>query len=171
MEYFKIGKIVATHGTSGKMIMEHSLGGSINWDGTEVIFLEDGTENFIPWFLQTITVQPGDKTFITLEGITSKEEAHKFLKKEVWLKEDDFTRLVSPSAPISLLGYQIIEKSKLLGRVIEVVEQPHQTLCRIIIGQKDVWIPIHQDFLLEIDSRQKIIHVKLPEGLIDAYLQ
>lgn len=150
--------------------MEHSLGKTTGWAATKAVFLEEGTENFIPWFLQTVNTLPGEKLLISLEGIASKEAAHQFLKKEIWLREDDFKRLVSPAAPISLLGYQITENNKSLGEVIEVVEQPHQTLCRIVIDQKDVWIPIHQDFLLKIDRGKKMIYVSLPDGLLDSYL-
>lgn len=171
MEYFKIGKIVATHGVAGKMIVQHSLQKRTGWSKTEAIFLEEGKDNFLPWFLQSVAVQTNDKILIGLEGVDSREAAHKLLKKEVWLNENDFARLASPYSPIALLGYEIREEDKSLGEVIEVVEQPHQTLCKIIIDNKEVWIPIHEGSLVKTDRRKRIIYVKLPDGLLDIYLQ
>jgi 16S rRNA processing protein RimM len=69
-----------------------------------------------------------------------------------------------------LLGYHIQEEEKDLGEILELIEQPHQLLCRLQIENKDVYIPLHEDSLDKIDHKKRIVHVTLPDGLLDIYL-
>lgn len=170
MEYFKIGKIAGTHGVSGKMILQHSLHGKSALENTEVIFMEDESpDSLLPWFIRSASAKSTDQTFIELEGISSVEEARKFLKKEVWLKEEDFKRLASSGAAISLLGYMVIENKEPIGEILEVIEQPHQTLCRIEHNRKEAWIPLHENSVIRFDRKKREVHVELPDGLLDVY--
>lgn len=169
MEYFKIGKLAASHGFEGEMILKHSLGKKCTFEKGAPVFLEDKKNSFIPWFIVRSKAKNEEESFILIEGIDSKEKAAKYLKKEVWLSEDDFHRLASPQTAISLLGFQIVQKEKIIGEIEEVIEQPHQVLCKITIDKKEAWIPLHEAFLKKVDKKKKIIYVELPEGLLDIY--
>ena len=92
------------------------------------------------------------------------------MKKKVWLSSTDAKRMASKAAPISLLGFSVIEKKKALGKVLEVIEQPLQILLRIEIDGKEVLIPINESTLVKVDHKAEKIHVDLPEGLLDIYL-
>jgi 16S rRNA processing protein RimM len=70
---------------------------------------------------------------------------------------------------LNLLGYSIVENGKALGSILEVVEQPHQLLCRIEIDGKEALIPLHEDTLIKIDKKAKQVIVQLPEGLLEIY--
>ena len=88
----------------------------------------------------------------------------------MWLTEADFKKFASKSAPASLLGYTIVDNEKSLGTILEVIEQPHQLLCRLEVQSKEVLIPLNEAFLQKIDHRKKQVVVTLPEGLLDIYL-
>jgi 16S rRNA processing protein RimM len=77
---------------------------------------------------------------------------------------------IAKSAPISLLGYIIVDDNKPLGPILELIEQPHQLLCRLELEGKEVLIPLHENSLEKIDHRKKEVRVILPEGLLDLYL-
>ena len=83
--------------------------------------------------------------------------------------EADFKKYSEKSAPIALLGFNIIEGENDLGTIIEVIEQPHQILCAIIYNGKEALIPIHEGSLIKIDKRNKKVFVDLPEGLLEIY--
>jgi 16S rRNA processing protein RimM len=70
-----------------------------------------------------------------------------------------------------LLSYCIINYEKPIGKIIEVIEQAHQMLCRIEINNKEVLIPLNEDTLKRIDHKKKEVIVQLPEGLLEIYLQ
>jgi 16S rRNA processing protein RimM len=121
----------------------------------------------LPYFISSSNIKNDQETFIKLDGIESKEAARFLLKKEVWLSENDFKKFSASAAPISLLGFTIINDSAELGDVIEVIEQPHQILCTIIHNGKEIFIPIHQDFLEKMDKKNRKLYLHLPEGLLD----
>ena len=39
-QYFKIGKLAATFGTNGEIVLEHNLGKKTSLEGLETIFIE-----------------------------------------------------------------------------------------------------------------------------------
>ena len=169
-EYFKIGKLVASFATNGEMIMTHSLEKNSSLKGLEVVFIEERKNSFLPWFIESLKVKSEKELIIKLETIDTKEATMALLQKEIWLTETDFKSFADKSSPISLLGYDIVEDKKSLGKVLEVLEQPHQILCRIEIDEKEVLIPLNESTLLKIDHTKKNIQVSLPDGLLDIYL-
>jgi len=169
-EYFKIGKIVSAHGVKGEMILKHQLGKKTSLKGLKAVFIEDRKNSFMPWFIEAVKIRNTEEVFLKLETIDSREAASKLAQKEVWLAETDFKKFSSKSSPISLLGYAIINQKKSLGEILEIIEQPHQLLCRLEIKGKEALIPLHESFLKKIDHRKKEVIVDLPEGLLEIYL-
>jgi 16S rRNA processing protein RimM len=62
-----------------------------------------------------------------------------------------------------------VEKEKVLGKVIEVIEQPHQVLCRIDFNGKEALIPLHEGTIVKVDKKKLQVIVELPEGLLEIY--
>lgn len=168
-QYFKIGKLAASHGLKGDLVLQHSLGKKTSLKGLETIFLEQGKDNFMPYFISATSAKSENELFIKLEGIDNKELARKLTPKEVWLTEEEFKKFAAKSSPISMLGFSLINEGKNLGEIMEVIEQPHQVLCSIILNDKEALIPIHEDSLEKIDQKNRQVFVKLPEGLLDIY--
>ena len=168
-EYFKIGKLVATHGVKGDLILVHNLGKKTSLKGLAAIFIEESKGSFIPYFIEKTSVRNESETLLKLDGLNSKEAAKKVYPKEVWLPEADFKKYAEPSAPIALLGFNMVEDGKILGTITEVIEQPHQVLCTIIINGKEALIPIHEESLLKVDQKKKEVIVTLPDGLLEIY--
>jgi len=169
-EYYKIGKLVAAFGLKGELILQHSLGKKTSLKGLSTLFLEEQKQSFIPYFIQAAKIKGIDDLYLKLEGIDTREQSLKMIKKEVWLPEADFKKFSATSSAISLLGYEVIEEGKTLGTILEVIEQPHQILCRIDINGKEVLIPLHEETIKKMDAGKKQVIVELPEGLLEIYL-
>ncbi|GAA4319009.1 ribosome maturation factor RimM [Flaviaesturariibacter amylovorans] len=170
MEYFKIGKFVAVFGLKGELILKHSLGKKTSLKGLQALFTEDGRDRFLPWFLAGARIKGEDELYIQVQDVNSREAAMRLAQKEVWLQEPDFKKFSGKSAPITLLGYHIVEEGKDLGPILEVIEQPHQVLCRIEIESKEALIPLNESTIRSVDHKKRLVHVELPEGLLEIYL-
>ena len=170
VEYFKIGKLVTVVGLQGELLLKHTLGKKTSLKGLQAIFIEDKKDSFLPWFIESAKIKGEEETYIKLDGIDTREAAAKLAQKEVWLTEADFKKFAAKSAPASLLGYTIINDSESIGEILEVIEQPHQVLCRLEIKTKEVLIPLNESTLQKIDHKKKQVMVQLPEGLLDIYL-
>ena len=167
--YFKIGKLVATYGLKGEVILKHSLGKKTSLKNLEAFFIEEKTNTFLPYFIESARLKNEKETYVKLESIDSKEAAHKLIQSEIWLLENDFKKFADSAAPISLLGFTMVNENDELGEILEVIEQPHQVLCKILFNNNEMLIPVHQDSLKKIDKKNRKVFVTLPDGLLDIY--
>lgn len=170
LQYFQIGKLAASHGLQGELILQHNLGKSTALKGLETLYIENGKDNFFPYFITKATSRSPDEVMLKLDGINTKEEARKLTPKTVWVTKEDFHRFAKKSTPASLLGYCMIDNGTNLGEIVEVIEQPTQLICVIVHEGKEVLIPVHPNNLQQVDNRNKKVHVTIPDGLLDIYL-
>ena len=168
-QYFKIGKLAASTGLKGELVLQHNLGKKTTLKGLEAIFLEEKKDSFIPYFLQSAKIRNEKETVIKLEGVDIVEAARKLTPKEVWLTEEDFEKFAARSSPIAMLGFTIVNDGEELGEILEVIEQPHQILCSILLNGKEALIPIHEESLEKVDQKKRKVYVTLPDGLLEIY--
>lgn len=168
-DYFSIGKIVASHGLTGEVVLQHALGKKTDLKGLQTLFVEERKGSFLPYFVETTAAKNAEEVYIKLEGFNTKESARRLNQKEVWLLKADFDKYAATSSPISLLGYAMINEGEEIGEIIEVIEQPMQVLCKIMYQGNEALIPIHEESLEKVDKKNKRVYVNLPEGLLDIY--
>jgi 16S rRNA processing protein RimM len=168
--YRNIGKIVSVFGLKGEMIVHHHLGKKIAVSKIKVIFLEQKKGELLPYFVESARKKGDDDLYLKLEGIDSKESASKYIRREVWMREEEVQTHAPKNNPISWVGYQVLDQGRDLGPVLEVIEQPHQVLCRLEIDTKEVLIPINEQTLDKIDHKARTLLLILPEGLLEVYL-
>ncbi len=168
-DYVNIGRLVATFGVKGELVLKHALGKKTQLKDIEALFIEETKGSYLPYFLVAAQAKNNEEVYILLEGIDTKEAAHRLTQKNVWLQQDDFQKVVSKTSPLSLLGFQVVNEGEPIGRIEEVIEQPHQVLLRITINNNEALIPLHDETLDKIDRTLREVHVTLPEGLLDIY--
>lgn len=170
-EWIHIGKLAATFGVKGELIVVHALGKKTTFRGIEAVFVEERKGTYLPYFLESSKAKNTEETFLKLEGVNTRESAARLVSRNLWLRESDFRLLAGKSAPISLLGYQLVADNDPLGTIESVMEQPHQVLVQVSIQGKEVLVPLHEETLQKIDHKQRQVYVRLPEGLLDIYLK
>lgn len=167
--YQSIGKLAATFGVKGELVLVHHLGQKTALKGVTTIFIEVKRDELLPYFVEETRIKNETELFIKIEGINSKEEGRNFLQKQVWLPEATVQQFTNKTAPISLLGFHIIDNGTDIGEILEVIEQPHQVLARIDLDGNEALIPMHPETLLKVDKKTKQVHVNLPDGLLDIF--
>jgi 16S rRNA processing protein RimM len=167
--YRNIGRLVAVFGLQGELVLQHRLGKKTSLKGLKAIFLEEGRDEMLPWFVESTRVKGDAEVYIKLEGLDTKEAARRVVQKEVWLAQADFEQFAGRAAPISMVGFRLFDGGADLGEILEVIEQPHQVLCRIDLAGKEALVPLHEQTLRRVDVKQREVHVELPEGLLDVY--
>ena len=169
-DYIHIGKIVAAFGVKGEIILTHSLGKKSSFTGVKALFVEEVKGSYIPYFVETAKAKDLVETIVKLEGVNTKESAARLNTKPVWLLDADFRKQAGKDAPISLLGYELItDEDENLGPILEVIEQPHQVLLQVLLDGKEALIPIHEDSLEKVDTKNRKVYVNLPDGLLEIY--
>jgi 16S rRNA processing protein RimM len=168
-QYFKIGKLAASHGLDGTLVLVHNLGKKTALKDLETLFIQENKDSFMPYFIESTSIKNDTEVYIKVEGVNNKEIARKLTPKEVWITATDFEKYAAKSSPISMLGYDLIDGSNNLGEIIEVLEQPHQILCTILYKGNEALIPVHEGNLIKMDQKKKQLFVEIPEGLLEIY--
>lgn len=167
--YCSVGKIVAAFGVNGEMVLQHHFGKKTALKGLDALFIEKHKDELLPYFIEEARIKSDQELYIRIEGINTREAAQALIRKQVWLPEDQFHKYVGSSSPVSFLGFHIMHEDEDLGEVLEVIEQPHQVICRIMLNDREVLIPIHDETLLKVDKKNRRLIVKLPDGLLDIF--
>ena len=55
-------------------------------------------------------------------------------------------------------------------KILELIEKPHQLLCRLDRKGKEVLIPLNEETLQKVNHKKKEVLVELPDGLLEIYL-
>ncbi len=152
------------------MIVQHHLGKKISVSKIKVIFLEQKKGELLPYFIENIRKKGDDELYLKVEGVETREAVSKFIRREVWLKEEEIQAHTQKSNPIGWVGYNVVDQGKDLGPILEVIEQPHQVLCRLEIDAKEVLIPINEQTLDKVDHKSRSVLLTLPDGLLEIYL-
>lgn len=133
----------------------------------ESVFLEiEGKP--VPFFISASEYSGADIIRLKFEGYDSVEKIAEFIGSRVFLTEI-LSEDLQPEDIHVLIGYEVLLGDKIsLGSVSEVIQNPGQWLLNILSAKKkNILIPFHEDFVVRIDKKKRIIVMDLPDGLTE----
>lgn len=159
----KIGKILKTHGFRGTLKVGFDVALTDDLKKIKAVFV-----NEIPFFISKLEIIPSGFAFLDLDEIDSKEKAQKLCGKDLMVQEQYLSVEIEEDEFDVLIGYKAFDEEKgILGIIDDIYHTPQQALALIIIGKREVFVPLHPDFILKLNKQKKEIHFSLPEGLLD----
>ena len=166
----RVGKIVATHGIQGAVIMTHVAGDGRWMKKGHALMVEMQKGSYIPYFVSEFRIV-NDKEFnINLEELNMVENAKKLVGKAVFVDEALLAGYAKES-PLLWIGFTVTDVHVgLLGVMEDVMQTPNQWLGKIMYNDKEVLIPLLHQFIKDIQVKQKRLIMELPAGLMDVYM-
>jgi len=126
----------------------------------------------VPWSVKKIE-KKGKHYSVYLKHTWTRQEMQNLTGKKFWLPSTwcNVSTEKEPT-PSSFLTYSFEDvASGSQGKVIkEALAQPNP-LVWIQIGNKTLPLPLHADFVIEIDRRKQSIRTRLPENYLEVFLQ
>lgn len=166
--YFHLGRILKSHGTSGQMrlMVEERFKGYIK-PGAHVFIDLDGSR--VPF--RIAGAEDGQHFVVTLEDVRSKEESDALAGRNIFIPVDT-VKSRHLKSPVNLDekwdDYKL--QNEVDGSVYTIVrteEYPQQLMAVIRINEREVLIPLNDQLITDIDHVQKVIRMEIPEGLLD----
>jgi 16S rRNA processing protein RimM len=162
-----LGRITKVHGFEGFVTIKLEKNFFENIPGLESVFLEiEGKP--VPFFMSASEYPGADILRLKFEGYESAGKVKEFVGSRVFLTagEEGITR---NDELRDLYGFKVrIPDKSLEGTIIDVIENPGQWLLNIKTDAgKEILIPLHEDFIIKLDNKKKIIEMILPEGLTE----
>lgn len=163
----RIGKIVAAHGLQGNIIISHVVGKSDWLKKDDVLFVELNKGSFIPYFVTGAKAANQEEYIVGVEDVESVEAAKKLVGKQVYVKDDILSEHTEDS-PLMWIGFKLVDKTKGgIGEIKDVVSTGAQWLATLDYEGREVLIPLIEQLILDVNTRNKYIRMDLPEGLLD----
>lgn len=166
-DVYRIGQLTKPHGIKGEVAFSFT---DDIFDRTDecdyLVCLMDGI--MVPFFMEEYRFKSDTMALVKFEGVDTAEQARRFTNIEVYYP----TRYAEASDELSwsyFVGFRIEdERLGLLGEVEEIDEATINTL--FVIRRPDgeeLLIPAQEAFITDMDHKQRIIKMDLPEGMVE----
>lgn len=156
-----VGKICNTHGVRGNIKL-------IPWTDFPEVFeeLDYITVENVRYDIKDVKYQKSN-IILKLQGIDTVEDAEKIRDLIAYCDESQLEELPEDTYYIAdLIGCEVFEDENFLGQVVDVFSAGGADLYEIKGKGAPVYLPAIKENILSVDIKNKIIKVKLPEGLI-----
>jgi len=165
-----VGTLVKVHGIHGEVVLDTNNPDIIE-NTEESAFLEiEGL--LVPFFIDDWVAISNERFRIKFLWIDTESAAKKLVgcPMHVPLKGLEFNESDFTSKPHLLIGFNAIDSTQgELGEIIDIIDNPTNPLIVILKGKKELLVPMHIDFIKEVQAPRKTIILNLPEGLVDLY--
>ena len=158
-QVISIGRITRTHGKRGEI---QCLTSNEYWDNAEATFLILSMDNILVPFRVLDWRGKGSYSLIfQLDRITDEQSAQSLIGCQAYMLASDLSDddELLPTWQ-SLVGYRVLDTDQgELGTIIHVDESTINTLITL---DNDLLLPLHEDFIINIDQHNKLLTICLP---------
>jgi len=164
MEKIKIGKIVNAVGLKGEVKVYNYSNEKERYEELEDILIEEKIYN-----IQKVRYKD-NMVILKLKNVDNRNDAEDLKNKSLFIDEEDLPALNEGEYYIKdLIGFDVaLETGEKIGILIDVITERVQDLyCIKNTEGKVIYLPRVKEFVLKIDIEEKLISVKLPEGLLE----
>jgi len=170
---FCLGKIAKKFSFKGEVLIYLDTDEPYQYENLESIFVEFG-EDLIPFFIKKSSFHKNNFLRINFEDITSEEQSDKIIGKKIYLPLSMLPKLSENKFYFhEIIGFTTRDiHHGNIGTITDINETKTQAFFIITNNQeKEILVPIVDQFIEKIDRKQKTITLKTPPGLIDLYLE
>ena len=163
-EVYKIGQIGRTHGIKGEVTFNFT---DDVWDRAESEYLFLRVEGIlVPFFIEEYRFRSDSTALIKFLDYDTTDDVQFLVGCEVFFPHD-LTPETSEDAEYTwryFTGFALYDKSAgLIGTIDHVDESTQNILFRV--GER--LIPAAEEWVTNVNHKERTIHMSLPEGLLD----
>ncbi|GAB3834787.1 ribosome maturation factor RimM [Hymenobacter jeollabukensis] len=173
-ESYELGYVVKTHGLRGQMVAELDVDDVADYLDVEEVFVERpaGSGKLHRFEVERLTPQNGTRVLLKLKTVERIEDAELFRGLKLFRPLEDLPELADDQFYFhEVVGYTVVDANLgQLGTVETFYELPEQVLLAMRYQGQEVLIPVVDELVQHADEDTKELHVTLPAGLLDIYL-
>ncbi|HEX5001518.1 MAG TPA: ribosome maturation factor RimM [Bacteroidia bacterium] len=168
--YYLFGSITRTHGVKGGVVVRLDVDDPVRYKKIKQLFVETG--DVLKQYRVTSASVSGDQAIFILDGIADMDVAATLKNHPVYLPLNELPVLSGKKLYLhEAIGMQVIDTEKgALGIIDQVFDLPEQPVARVLCNGKEVLFPLIESFIVKVDRAAGELHVALPDGLVDIYL-
>jgi 16S rRNA processing protein RimM len=161
-----LGQLTRTSGFEGEVVVKLAKNFIENIPLPESVFLEiDGRP--VPFFVSSVDYPGSDILKLTFSGYNTISKVEEFKGCNVFLTTGETAN--DQEELSDLKGFSVHDQAgNLIGKIESIIENPGQLLLSIISpAKKEYLVPLHEDLIIKLDRKKRILTMDIPEGLIE----
>tara|TARA_X000000368_G_C22805144_1_gene612115 strand:+ start:75 stop:590 length:516 start_codon:yes stop_codon:yes gene_type:complete len=164
---YYLGTIVSKFSFKGELLLKLDSD-EIDYKKIRTIFIEN-EGSLVPFEIKKVLLHKSSLLRLKVENIDNEEKAIKILRSEVYLPLKDLPKLNGNKFYFhEIINFKVVDNNLGdIGTVINVNDQTSQPVLIVSKNNKEIMIPLVDEFLSEIKRKEKKIIFNLPEGLTD----
>lgn len=166
-EVFKIGVINKPHGVKGEVSFTFTDDIFDRVDCEYLILLLDGI--LVPFFMEGYRFRSDNSALVKFEDIDTAEQARRFTNVEVYFPKKYMDEQEDVTSWNFFTGFRVEDvRHGYLGEITNVDDSTLNVLFVIEKDGEELLLPAHEEFILDIDRKRKVMKVDVPDGLIES---
>ncbi|AKU80059.1 ribosome maturation factor RimM [Spiroplasma turonicum] len=155
----KIGNITSTFGIKGWLKFNIVKDLELSLDIVdEVFFLKNG-EFFEPFKVMDYRIK-NNNFIISFENINNIDIASKMINKEVFIKKESLVFIEK----LNYLNYNV-SYLNVAYEIVDCINNGFYWIVKINFNKNNIWIPLVDEYIIDINDKDKVIYVKNIERL------
>ncbi|MDG1291461.1 MAG: ribosome maturation factor RimM [Flavobacteriaceae bacterium] len=167
---FFLGTIVGKYSFKGEVLAKLDTDNPDQYMEINSVLI-DTSLGLVPHFIDRSQLHKSSLMRVKFEGVDSESEAEALLKKDLFLPLEMLPPLKGNQFYYhEVTGFSAIDQFEInIGTIKTVNDSGHQPLFVIDANGSEILIPVHDDFIKELDRKEQKIHLDLPDGLLDIF--
>ena len=164
---YPIGRITKAHGLKGEVVFNFE---DDIFDRVECPYLICEVDGIlVPFFIEEYRFKTDSSALMKFEDIDSVEQAQRLLGSEVYFENKYIEEGDAEEVSLNyFIGFTLTDTDEhTIGKIIGIDDQTENWLFEVETNASNVLIPAHEDFITDINHKNKTIKMNLPEGLLD----
>ena len=169
-ECFFLGTIVGKYSFKGEILAKLDTDNPDSYLNIDSLLIET-QKGLVPYFIDRSRLHKSSLLRLKFEGIDSESEADSLIKKDLFLPLNMLPPLYGNQFYFhEITGFTAIDQfEKEIGSIKNVNDSGPQPLFVIDSEGTEILIPVHDNFIKNLNRKEKKMHLDLPEGLLDIF--
>lgn len=169
-ECFYLGKIAKKFSFKGEVLCYLDTDEPEMYQNLESVFVQMN-RNLVPFFIEQSSLHKDKFLRVKFEEVDSEVEAENLLGSELYLPLSMLPQLEGNQFYYhEIIGFKVVDQRLGdIGTIHSIIENTAQPLFELFKGEKQILIPMIDDFIVEVNRSKKEITMNTPVGLVDLY--
>ncbi len=164
---YYLGTITRTHGLKGHLVVKLDTDEPEAYDNLESVFIEfNGIP--VPFFIEEC--QPLNKDQLKIKFEDNSVDIQNIIGSDLYLPLNTLPELTGKQFYYhEVISFDLKdENQQTIGKIIEINDNAAQALFVIQLSdEKSIYIPIINDWIIEVNRENKFISMNLPDGILN----
>src|SRR5574343_659012 len=167
-ECFYLGKIAKKFSFKGEVLCYLDTDEPEMYQNLESVFVQMN-RNLVPFFIEQSSLHKDKFLRVKFEEVDSETEAENLLGSELYLPLTLLPQLEGNQFYYhEIIGFKVVDQRLGdIGTIHSIIENTAQPLFELFKGEKQILIPMIDDFIVEVNRSKKEITMNTPGGLVD----